>query len=298
MIIQLKRHLGSWFAMNLTALTTHKFPAQRVSYAARDTILYALSVGAGVDPLNAGDLKLVYEKDLCALPSMATVLAYPGVWINEPQFGVDYLKLLHGEQDLTVHKTLPPQAEVLGECHVTAVVDKGPGRGVLVYFSREIRAAHSRELYCTVSSTLFLRADGGCGNYGVPPAPQPAVPVVAGEKFHDQLRTTANMALLYRLNGDLNPIHADPVIAGQAGFDRPILHGLCSYGVAGYMLVRSLCGYDPSRLRSLGVRFSAPVYPGETLSIDGTLAAGGVHFRVTALERNQVVMTNGYARVN
>ncbi len=297
MIIQLKRHLGSWFAMNLTALTTHKFPTQRAGYAARDTMLYALSVGAGADPLNARDLKLVYEKDLCALPSMATVLAYPGDWINEPQFGVDYLKLLHGEQDLTVHKTLPPQTEVLGESRVTAVVDKGPDRGALVYFSREIRAASDRELYCTVSSTLFLRADGGCGNYGVPPAPLPSESV-AGEKFHDQLRTTANMALLYRLNGDLNPIHADPVIAGQAGFDRPILHGLCSYGVAGYMLVRSVCGYDPSRLRSLGVRFSAPVYPGETLSIDGTRVAGGVHFRVTALERNQVVITNGYARVN
>ena len=283
--------------MNLTALTTHEFPAQRVSYAARDTMLYALSVGAGADPLNAEDLKLVYENDLCALPSMATVLAYPGAWISEPQFRVDYLKLLHGEQDLTVHKTLPPQAEVLGESRVTAVVDKGPGRGALVYFSRDIRAADSRELYCTVSSTLFLRADGGCGAYGVPPAPLPSE-AVAGEKFHDQLRTTANMALLYRLNGDLNPIHADPVIAGQAGFERPILHGLCSYGIAGYMLIRSVCDHDPARLRSLGVRFSSPVYPGETLSIDGTRTADGVHFRVTALERNQKVMTNGYARVN
>lgn len=283
--------------MNLTALTTHKFPTQRASYAARDTMLYALSVGAGADPLNARDLKLVYEKDLCALPSMATVLAYPGVWINEPQFRVDCVKLLHGEQDLTVHKTLPPQAEVLGESRVTAVVDKGPDRGALVYFSREIRTAGSRELYCTVSSTLFLRADGGCGNYGVPPAPLPSE-AEAGEKFHDQLRTTANMALLYRLNGDLNPLHADPVIAGQAGFERPILHGLCSYGVAGYMLVRSVCDHDPARLRSLGVRFSSPVYPGETLSIDGTRTADGVHFRVTALERNQIVMTNGYARVN
>lgn len=283
--------------MNLTALTTHKFPTQRVSYAARDTMLYALSVGAGADPLNAWDLKLVYEKDLCALPSMATVLAYPGVWINEPQFRVDYLRLLHGEQDLTVHKTLPPQSEVLGESRVTAVVDKGPDRGALVYFAKEIRAANDRELYCTVSSTLFLRADGGCGNYGVPPTPLPSESVT-GEKFHDQLRTTANMALLYRLNGDLNPIHVDPEIAGQAGFDRPILHGLCSYGVAGYMLVRSVCGHDPARLRSLGVRFSSPVYPGETLSIDGTRTTDGVHFRVTALERNQVVMTNGYARVN
>lgn len=282
--------------MNLAALLAHKFPAQRVRYGIKDTMLYALTVGAGADPLDADDLKLVYEQELRALPTMSAVIAYPGLWITEPQFEVNYLKLLHGEQDLTIHQPLPAQAEVLGDYRVAAVVDKGADKGALVYFCKEIRDAGTQELFCTVSSTLFLRADGGCGNFGTPPPPLPSE-AVAGAKFQDEIRTTANAALFYRLNGDMNPIHADPVAAGKAGFSRPILHGLCTYGVVGYLLTRSVCGHDPSRIRSLGVRFSSPVYPGETIRVEGTRTGHGAHFRAVAVERNQVVLTNGYARI-
>jgi acyl dehydratase len=282
--------------MNLAALTGHKFPSQRVSYGIKDTMLYALTVGAGADPLDADDLKLVYEQDLRALPTMSAVIAYPGLWITEPQFAANYLKLLHGEQNLTISKPLPATAEVIGDYRVEAVVDKGADKGSLVYFAKEIRDAGTGELYCTASSTLFLRGDGGCGNYGTAPAPLPSE-AAEGENFRDQYQTPANAALFYRLNGDMNPIHADPVAAGKAGFSRPILHGLCTYGVVGYLLTRSVCGHDPSRIRSLGVRFSSPVYPGETIRIDGTRTAQGAHFRAIAVERNQVVMTNGYARI-
>jgi acyl dehydratase len=282
--------------MNLAALTSHRFPSQRVSYGIKDTMLYALTVGAGVDPLDADDLQLVFEYDLKALPTMSAVIAYPGLWITEPQFEANYLKLLHGEQNLTVHRPLPPKAEVTGDYRVAAVVDKGAEKGSLVYFSKDIRDAASNELYCSVSSTLFLRADGGCGNYGIAPAPLPSE-AVAGMKFQDEIKTLPNAALFYRLNGDMNPIHADPVAAGKAGFSKPILHGLCTYGVVGYLLTRSVCGHDPTRIRSLGVRFSSPVYPGETIRVEGTRTADGAHFRATAVERNQVVMTHGYARI-
>ena len=104
-------------------------------------------------------------------------------------------------------------------------------------------------------------------------------------EFCDELTTPLNSALLYRLNGDLNPIHVDPVAARKAGFERPILHGLCTYGVVGYLLTRSVCGHDPARLRSLGARFSAPVYPGETIRIEGCRSDGAVHFQATVPER-------------
>jgi acyl dehydratase len=116
-------------------------------------------------------------------------------------------------------------------------------------------------------------------------------------EFFDELRTPLNAALLYRLNGDLNPIHADPVAARKAGFERPILHGLCTYGVVGYLLTRTVCGHDPARLLSLGARFTSPVYPGETIRVEGTRNGDSVRFQATVPERNQIVLSQGYARI-
>jgi acyl dehydratase len=225
---------------------------------------------------------------------MAAVLAHPGAWIANPKFEVNFLKLLHGEQNLTVHEPLPPGDEIEASYRVPAVVDKGEGKGALVYFEKQLKSAG--RLLCTVSSTLFLRADGGCGSSGTPPAGLPADTHLAPE-FSDEHKTPLNAALLYRLNGDLNPIHADPVAARKAGFERPILHGLCTYGVVGYLLTRTVCGHDPSRLRSLGVRFTSPVYPGETIRIEGSRSGDGVRFQATVPERSQVVLSQGYALI-
>ena len=283
--------------MNLQALMAHKFSVQRVSYTQKDTMLYGLSLGAGADPLDASQLRLVYEKNLVALPTMSAVIAYPGLWITEPIFGVNYLRLLHGEQNLIVHRPLPSHGHVEGNYRVVAVVDKGAEKGALVYFEKGIKDAKSGELLCTVTSTLFLRADGGCGSVGTPPEAWPTSRETKVE-FSDQFKTPANAALLYRLNGDMNPIHADPEAAGKAGFARPILHGLCTYGVAGYLLTRTVCGHDPTRLRSLGVRFSSPVYPGETIRIEGFRSSAGVYFRALVVERNLVVMNHGFAKID
>ncbi len=282
--------------MRLQALLAHRFPPQRIQYGPKDAILYALSVGAGSDPVDPYQLQLVYEQGLRVLPTLAAVLAHPGAWIANPVFEVNFLKLLHGEQDLTVHQPLPASGEVEATYGVPAVVDKGEGKGALVYFEKQLRAAGGGELLCTVSSTLFLRADGGCGSFGTPPETLPGMPSPRVE-FSDELTTPLNSALLYRLNGDLNPIHVDPVSARKAGFERPILHGLCTYGVAGYLLVRSVCGHDPARLKSLGARFSAPVYPGETIRIEGCRSAGAVYFQATVPARQTVVLSQGYARI-
>ena len=280
--------------MNLEALLRHEFPPQRITYAAKDVILYALSVGAGMDPIDPHQLTLVYEQNLRALPTMAAVLAHPGAWIANPKFEVNFLKLLHGEQTLTVHGPLPPGGAIEATYRVPAVVDKGDGKGALVYFEKQLESAG--RLLCTVSSTLFLRGDGGCGSFGTPAAGLPTELQTTPE-FADELRTPVNSALLYRLNGDLNPIHADPVAARKAGFERPILHGLCTYGVVGYLLTRTVCGHDPSRLLSLGVRFSSPVYPGETIRVEGSRSSDGVRFQAMVPERNQVVLSQGYARI-
>jgi acyl dehydratase len=282
--------------MNLEALRAHRFEPQRVAYTDKDTILYALSVGAGADPLDENELRLVYEKNLRALPTLAAVLAHPGAWIGDPKFGVNYLKLLHGEQSLEVHNPLPPEAQIEAKYRLVAVADKGEGKGALVYFEKAISDAGSGQPLCTVSSTLFLRADGGCGSFGTAP---PALPPVPEQSFEvlDELRTGISWALLYRLNGDRNPIHVDPAAGAKAGFERPILHGLCTYGVAGYLLVRSVCGYDAARLRSLNVRFSSPVFPGESIRLEGSRGADGVFFRAIVPERNQVVLSQGFARI-
>ena len=176
------------------------------------------------------------------------------------------------------------------------MVDKGEGKGALVYFEKTLSAAGNGDPLCTVFSTLFLRADGGCGSHGTPPPPLPAdLPGPVG--FTDEIRTPVNAALLYRLNGDLNPIHVDPEAARKAGFERPILHGLCTYGVVGYLLTRSVCGHDPARLQSLGARFTSPVYPGETIRIEGSRGADAVRFRALVPDRNQVVLSQGYAHI-
>jgi acyl dehydratase len=282
--------------MNLNALRDHSFPLQHLTYTDKDTILYALSVGVGADPLDPNQLRLAYEKGLAALPTMAAVLAHPGMWVAEPQFEVNYLKLLHGEQNLTIHSPLPPAGTLDASYRVVAVVDKGADKGALAYFQKELKDATTGQLLCTVSSTLFLRADGGAGSFGTPPPPLPAGE--AGKvDFTDEYTTSIGAALLYRLNGDRNPIHVDPAAAAKAGFDRPILHGLCTYGVVGYLLMRTVCGNDPTRLRSLGVRFSSPVYPGEKIRIEGSRTADGVYFKATVPERNQLVLSNGYARI-
>jgi len=257
-------------------------------------MLYALSLGVCRDPLDAHELKFVYEKSLVALPSMSAVLAHPGAWITAGKFEVNWLKLLHGEQRALFHKPLPASAELRGEFRVRAVEDKGAEKGALVYFDKLLFDTASGDHLCTVSATYFLRADGGVGGFGEIPEALPAVPGRPPD-FVDDIKTSRRAALWYRLNGDRNPIHADPGMARKAGFEVPILHGLCTYGICGFALVRKAFDYDVTRMASLGLRFSSPVYPGETLRVEGWDTGRGIAFQASVLEREKLVVSNGFS---
>ncbi len=270
-------------------------PEIRQALTAKDTILYALSVGIGHEPLDPQALRFLDERQLVALPSMAVVLGYPGFWLGDPATGVDALRLVHGEQGLTIHKPLPATGDILGRTRVAGLVDRGAGKGALLYSERAVIDAASGQTLATLTSTTFLRGDGGFGGESGPvKAPHPQ-PDRAPDLMLD-LTTRPEQALLYRLNGDDNPLHMDPGFAARAGFERPILHGLCTFGVVCHALVRALCGGDPARFGAMDLRFSAPVFPGETIRTEIWHEEGGGAFAARVLERDKAVVSNGRFR--
>jgi acyl dehydratase len=263
------------------------------AYSEKDTMLYALGLGCGFDP---GDLKFVYERGLVALPTMAVVLAHYGNWLESEDSTVDYRKVLHGEQYLTLHRPLAPSASVIGRGRIVDLFDKGKERGAVLYAERTLFDKASGAPIATMTSAAMLRGDGGFGGRPGPQPPPHGLPDRPPARQLD-IKTYANSALIYRLSGDRNPLHADPDAATAGGFKAPILHGLCTFGVAGRAIVKACCEGDPARLKSLQVRFSAPVYPGETIRTEMWPDGGEVGFRARVLERDVVVLNNGLARV-
>lgn len=277
-------------------LLAWKFPDVVQSYDHRDTILYALGLGIGSDPLDRTQLQFVYEDGLRALPSMGVTLGYPGFWLSDPKTGADWKKLLHGEQSIEIVKPLPAKGTVIGRTRVTDVIDKGAGKGALVLTERELLDKESGELLCRMVSTSFLRGDGGFGGPSGPTkAPHP-IPERAPD-LEIVTPTLPQAALIYRLSGDYNPLHADPDVARAGGFDKPILHGLCTFGIASYAVLTGAADGDPDRLTSLAVRFSAPVMPGETIVTQIWRDGATVSFRAKVRERDIVVINNGRATV-
>jgi acyl dehydratase len=282
--------------MNRDQVISLHFPEVQQRYGVRDTMLYALSVGACQDSLAAGDLRLVYEAGLQALPSMASVLAHPGLWVKQPDLGIDWLRLVHAEQSFEMQRPLPAEGLVTARHHVTGITDKGIDKGALLNFRKSLHAEDGG-LVGTVDSVYFLRGDGGCGSFGEPGAELPTTPTRDADGSVD-IALSDSAALLYRLNGDYNPLHADPAVARKAGFDRPILHGLCTYGVACQSLIRGVCDYDATRLISMGARFTKPVFPGETLRTQWWRGDGQwLHFRCISVDRGLVVLDRGQARI-
>lgn len=280
-------------AIDLDTLLNFPIPEVRQSLTKRDSVFYALSIGLGHDPMDERQLDFVdHHRTLQAMPSMAVVLGHPGFWLGNPATGVDAVRVVHGEQGIEIHKPLPVEGEIIGTTRVTGLVDKGEGKGALLYSEKEVRGADGT-LYATTRSTTFLRGDGGFGGPSGPvKAPHPT-PETAPDLVVD-LPTRPEQALYYRLNGDDNPLHANPAVAIKAGFPRPILHGLCTLGVVTHALVRALAGYDAAALKSLNLRFSSPVFPGETIRTE--IWRDGA-FRARVLERDVVVVTNGHAKI-
>ena len=281
--------------LNYKKLMSTKFERATQQYTKRDTILYALGLGVGAaDATDRDELKYVYEKQLVALPTQAVTLAAGAMRLADPEFGVNYRMLLHAEQSLTLHKTLPVDGAVYSEATIDEIYDKGAAKGAIMYMTRKLHDASTGELLVTMGNVAFLRGDGGFGGKSEgQPKPRP-VPADRAADLRVALPTSRNQALIYRLSGDYNPLHIDPEIAGVAGFDRPILHGLCGYGMAGRALIRTLCGDDPANLRRLDVRFTNPVFPGEPLHAEiWKVGSGDAAFRLVATQRKVVVVDFG-----
>lgn len=268
------------------------------TYDSRFTALYSLCVGFGHDPLDVAALRYVDAPSWLAPPSMAAVLAWPGQWMRHPDSGIEWVRVVHGEQRLRLHEPLPAQGTVVANIRVSHVVDKGAGKGAIVTTSRSIASVETGRVLATVEQVNFCRGDGGFlqpGEAGDEPmAPLPPTPDRVPDRYVD-IPTRPETALLYSLCGDGNPLHADPVIAQAAGFPRPILHGLATYGTAGRALLKALVEDDGSRLTALDARFAAPVFPGETLRTEIWLEEGTARFRVKVLERDLVVLSHGRA---
>ena len=273
-----------------------KIPEIEHTYGPKDCMLYALGLGLGQDPMNEDELPFVYEKNLKVLPTFALVQGYTPYWLRNPESGVNWTKVVHGEQGLTLHRHVKPQGTVIGRTRVVEVIDKGDGKGALIFSERKVTDKSTGDLLATLKQTTFCRADGG---FGGPPreAPAPHLLPERGPDITCDLATRPEMALIYRLSGDINPLHAEPEFARAAGFPRPILHGLATFGVAGHALLKSVCGYDPSRLTGMTGRFSAPIYPGETIRTeiwrDGNIAS----FRSCVVERDVIAINNGRAEI-
>jgi acyl dehydratase len=270
-------------------------PAEQV-YEAKDCMLYALGIGLGHDPMNEDELAFVYEKDLKVLPTMATVLAHSGSLARNPDSGIDWVMVVNGEQGFTLHRPLAAHGTLIGRTRIVDVIDKGAGKGALLLTEREIADKATGAPVATVTQTIFCRGDGGFG--GPPrstPPPHP-IPARAPDAVCD-LGTRPEMALIYRLSGDYNPLHAEPAAAKAAGYDRPILHGLGTFGVSGHALLKTMCGYDPARLTSFSGRFSAPVFPGETIRTEMWRDGALVSFRARVIERDVVAINNGRAEL-
>jgi acyl dehydratase len=261
------------------------------SYSDMHSMLYAISVGMGRDPVMPRELPYVYEQGspLQTMPSMATVLV-PNMF--PPDLGWDFSQVLHVEQRLELYRPLPPAGDLLINKRIAAAYDRGPTHGALVLFEAVARLARDDTALFTIGNTIMARADGG---FGGPRGKGPAAHRVPRREpdLSCDLDTRADQALLYRLNGDRNPLHADPELAKQVGYPVPILHGLCSYGVACHAILKTICDYDFTLIRGMDARFSSPVLPGDTITTDMWQDGNVISFQCSVKERDAIVIRNG-----
>ena len=284
--------------LDYTALKAWSFPVVEQAYGVDDTMFYALAVGMGADPVDERQLRFVNDTagTPLAMPTMAVVLGWPGSWMSDAATGIDFPKIVHGEETVEWDRPIPASGTVVSRHRVTHVVDKGAGRGATITYVKELADKATGERLATVTHTTFGRGDGGFsadgGKSDAPPTPLPKVPDRAPDQVIE-MPTLPQQALLYRLCADRNPLHSEPAVARKAGFPQPILHGLGTYGVACHAVLAALCDYDPARLARLSVRFSSPVYPGETVRFEIFRDGPEFAFRARIPARDKVVLDHG-----
>lgn len=276
--------------ITLDQLMAQRQDAVAYAFTERDTILYALAIGLGHDPLDETELDFVYERrgSLRAVPSQAVTVARHNLIY---ECGLQVEKMLHGEQVLTLHRPLPPAAEIVADHRVLSVLDKGPAKGVLIETDSQVRLKDGTPLF-DLYNLYFARGDGGMGSSGGQQRPPYRMP----QRQPDLVRTAQTeprQALVYRLTGDRNAIHGDPKIAREMGFKGPILHGSCTLAIACREVLAAVCGYDNTRMRNFGTRFTSVVYPGERIETDIWIDGDQVSFRCRVPERNAVVLDHG-----
>jgi acyl dehydratase len=265
-----------------------KLDAVTHTYTERDVMLYALGVGCGT-----GDLPFTYEGELKVLPTFAVVPAFPAMLNLGGAMQVNPAMVLHGEQRIELAGPIPTAGTVTTTPTIKAVYDKI--KGAVVVVGTESVDARGKLLFRNTSS-IFVRGEGGFGGERGPSGARNVPP----DRKPDQsisMKTLPQQALLYRLSGDMNPLHADPNFAAMGGFDRPILHGLCTFGHAGRAVLAAYCGNDPARMKSFEVRFSGVVFPGETITTDMWQVAPGTIVFAARTERGEAVLTGAGAEV-
>ncbi|MGY4362817.1 acyl dehydratase [Bradyrhizobium sp. i1.3.1] len=270
-----------------------KTEAARYSWSDREVMLYALGIGMGADPLNQRELQFVNEafatpKPLKVVPTFASVC----VWGARPGIiDLNRVMLVDGERDITFHKQMPVAATVTADARVRGVYDKGKDKGAIIQNEILVRDGDGDKIVTIVSSTV-ARGDGGFGgpSEGMPEPHR--VPHRVPDRSVD-IPIRPDQALIYRLSGDRNPLHSDPEFARRASFSRPILHGMCTYGLTCRAVLQTYADYDPSVFRRHRVRFSAPVFPGEIVTVNLWKDGNSISFEAHVRERQVTVAKNG-----
>jgi acyl dehydratase len=266
-----------------------KLEASVYEFTEKDVILYALGVGCGRE-----ELAFTYEQDLKVLPSFAVIPAFPALFAMGSAMDVNPMMVLHGEQRIELCAPIPTSGKLTTTPVVSAIYDKV--KGALVLIETETVDAKGKLLFKNTFGA-FARGEGGFGGDRGPSGPRNVVPDRKPDRVVE-MKTLPQQALLYRLSGDMNPLHADPAFAKMGGFDTPILHGLCTFGHVGRAVLSSYCGNDPARFKDFEVRFAGVVYPGETIVSEMWEEKGGrILVQARTKERGELVINSAAATV-
>jgi len=273
----------------------HELAPMPFSYEERDVMLYALGVGLGGSPTDPGTLQYTFENDLKVLPTFGVIPAFPALMQigNVPGLEFNPMLLLHGEQYTELKAPIPTSGTLTTKARISAIYDKGKGALVLI----DADTVDGKDaVVCSNQFSIFLRGEGGFGGESGP-KPTHEAPERAPDAV-EEFQTLPQQALIYRLSGDRNPLHADPNFAAMGGFDRPILHGLCTYGIVGHAVLKTYCDYDPAAFKSIKARFSGHVFPGETIVTKMWKDGSTITLQADVKERGTTCISNAAVQLN